>query len=497
MAAFTDEIHHLAKSLTTKETEHFYPWLLQHKIAHAKTYQKMLELLQKQSEYNEPLLLQQLRKPVITRNYSYHKTIVTGYIIDSVTAFNAPASTQHKINHLLESTLLLYDRRLYPQAKKVLDKARKEALHYEKLYLLLQIAEIERKLLKQQTPKNLKKELAANTEEKKAIWKKIETEEIYTNFNDTVFALYLEHNRIKDGNIPPELSAVINHQLLQSPQAAPTFDSQLKYHQIHALYAQLTGKCAIALEHREAMAELWNKHPHLISEMPVRYRFDLSALLSMRHENNRYDGFEELIARIENVKAAGSASDDAGIFREVYYLRQLYLLNTNKWQQALELIPKIEKYLKQHEKSIGESRLYSFWYNIAVTCFITGNYKACQPWVEKLRAIIRTSAVRTDLRDFAGILLLILYYETGKHQLVEFNLRNAKDRLKKGNKLFEFEKITLHFLGKLLAANNNANKIKEIRKQFPATLQQLSLQQGKQSLLGLDEIIIWAKQKVV
>ncbi len=495
MPAFSDEIHQLAKSITAREAGYFSTWLIQLKTPLAKPYKKLLDLMRKQDEYNEKLLLKQVRHKKITTNFSYHKSILTGLLIDSLVSFNAAASTEHKINHLLESSSILYDRSLFNQAMKMLDKARKEAQHYQKFYLLLQICENERKLLKQQMPKDLKKALEVNNEEKKSIWKTIETDEVYTNFNDIVFAVYVQHNRIKNNNFPPELSAIMQHQFLQNPAIAQTFDSKLKYHHIHALYAQLTGNFALALEHREAMGRLWNNHPHMISEMPVRYRFDLSGLLSMRHENSQYQGFEELIADIENVKVSGNAQDDAGIFREVYYLRQLYLLNNNKWQQALELIPKLEQGLVKHETAIGESSRYSFWYNIAVTYFITGNYKACLPWVQKLTEISRKSTVRTDLRDFAGILHVILNYETGKHDLVEYQLQNAKKRLKLNNKLYEFENIVLQILRKFLSAENNANKLREISRQFLAQLEQLSHRLGKQSLLGLDEVIIWAQQK--
>lgn len=495
MPAISDEIHQLAKSITAREAGYISAWLIQSKIPLAKPYKKLLDLLRKQEEYNERAVLKQLRNKQLQKNFSYHKTVLSGYITDALVAYNSAASTEYKIHHLLEASSVLYHRSLYQQSMKMLDKARREAQHYQKLYLLLQICEHERKLLKRLTPKDLKEALDANAAEKKAIWKQIETEEQYTNFNDQAFSRYVELNRIKADNVPPDLSAMMQHPLLQTLQTPKTFDSKLKYHHIHALYAQLTGNFALALEHRETMKELWNNNPHMISEMPVRYRSDLSGLLSMRHENAKYQGFEELIASIENVKAAGSIQNDAGIFREVYYLRQLYLLNTDKWQQALELIPQIEQGLLLHEKSIGQSRVYSFWYNIAVTYFITGHYKACQPWVEKLNDISRKSTVRTDLRDFAGILLVILHYETGRNELVEYQLYNAKRRLRKTNKLYEFETIVLQFLGKFLQAQNNQEKIKKLRQQLVVQLQQLSQRQGKQSLLGLDEVLIWACQK--
>lgn len=451
--------------------------------------------MRKQEEYNEAVLIKKLGKNKVTENFTYHKTIMTTCLLDSLIDYSAKGSTDYQIHHLIEAARLVYERSLYTLATKLLEKARKEASHYEKHYLLFEICNSERKLLKRVLPQDLKKALEANSKEKKSLWKKIETEDAYSALNDEIFALFVEHNRVKTTAATAQLNAIMQHPLLKDEHAAQSFDAKLKYHEIHALNNQLSGNPSSALYHRELMMQLWDKHPHMISEMPMRHRIDLSALLSLRHENGKYQGFEELIQRIENIKTPGNEEADVTHFREVYYLRQLYLLNNNKWSEALNLIPKIEQGLKHHEKSIGQSRLFNFWYNIAITYLICAEYKRCQTWVEKLLDISRNNTVRTDLRDFAAILLVILHYETEKYELVEFHLRNVKDRLKRTNKLHQFEKIVLQFLGKLISNRHHAAKTKEIRIQFLSALEQLSRQQGNQSLLGLDEIIIWAKQK--
>lgn len=497
MAAITDELHQLANSLSKREVGYLSNWLEQLKSPFTDLYKKMLTLLRKQNEYDEAYIIKELGQTVFTDNFSYHKTVFNGYIINSLIAFNAQASTEHRIHHLLESFQVLNQRNLFSQAFKALEKAKKEALHYQKFYLLLQALEHERRLLKHLQPDKLKAALQTNALEKENTLKKINTEEKYILLNDTLFAIQKELNHVRDkNNIPPEVQKIMHDPLLQTEEAAITFDSKLKYHHIHSLYAQLLSDFALAVHHRECMARLWADNPHLITEMPRRYRSDLSGLLSMRQSNGQYDGFDELVAQIEKVKVEGNPEEDAGIFSEVYYLRQIHLLNTNRWQEAVELIPRIERFLQKHEKSVGTSMVYTFWYNTAITYFITADYKACQPWVAKLSSISRNSTIRSDLRDFAGILQVIINYETGKTELVEYQLRNTKHRLKKGNKLYNFEKIILSYIGKFIAAQQQKAKLAECYSQLLQELKQLQLSQGKQYLLGMDEIIIWAKQKL-
>lgn len=496
MPAFSDELHQLVNSLSKREAGYFTTWIEQLKSPFVNEFKKMFDVLRKQKEYDEAALIKELGQNRITETFSYHKTLFSGYVIESLVAFNAQASTEHRIYHLLESFQVLNQRNLFSQAYKALEKAKKEALHYQKFYLLLQALEHERKLLKYLMPDKLKAALQTNALEKENTLKKINTEEKYTLLNDTVFAIYKELNRIRENNIPPELKKIMQDSLLQTEAPAITFDSKLKYHHIHALYSQLISDYNRAANHRQYMVNLWADNPHMITEMPRRYRNDLSALLTMRHHNGQYDGFDELIEQIEKIKVTANPEEDADVFSEVYYLRQLYLLNTNCWHEALELIPKIECFLEKNEKSIGTSRLYNFWYNIAATYFITAHYKACQPWIEKLSSISRNSTIRNDLRDFAGIMQVILNYETGKTELLEYQLRNTKYRLKKGNKLYEFEKLILAFIGKFIIAQQQKSKLKEYYLQLLQELEQLQHNKGKKHLLGMDEIIIWIKQKI-
>lgn len=496
MAVISDELHQLANSLNTREAGYFSTWIEQLKSPFTEQYKKMLDVLRKQKTYDEPGLIKELGKGGICNNFSYHRTLFSGYIVDSLVAFNAQSSTEHRIHHLLESFQVLNQRNLFSQAFRALEKAKKEALHYQKFYLLLQALEHERRLLKHLLPDKLKAALQTNALEKENTLKKITTEEKYIHLNDTIFTILKELNHVRDNNIPPEVQKIMLDPLLQTEEAAITFDSKIKYHHIHSLYAQLLSDFALAVHHRECMAKLWADNPHMITEMPRRYRDDLSGLLTMRHSNGQHDGFDEIVAKIEKVKVDANPEEDTGVFSQVYYLRQLHLLNTNRWQEALELIPRIERFLEKHEKSTSTSVVYTLWYNTAVTYFITADYKASQPWVAKLTSISRNSTIRSDLRDFAGIMEVILNYETGKTELVEYQLRNTKHRLKKGNKLYEFEKIVLACIGKLIIAQQQKSKQKEYYSQLLHELEQLQRSQGKQFLLGMDEIIIWANQKL-
>jgi len=490
-----DDLFHLAKSMSVREAGYFNTWLNRAKTTLSNAYLKMLEIIRKQEAYNEAALLKTIKNRKISSNLSYHKNILSGYITDCLLEYNAESLSYYKVFHYLKAAQLLFDRRLYPQVLTTLGKACKEANRYEMHLLLLEICETERKAIKRMTPPDLKTLLDNNSLKIDSCWRKIENEKQYTALNDKVFIWYKELHHLKTPAIPDELNMIMQDTLLINETTALTFDAKLKYHYIHALYAQLTKDYPAGLLHREAALRVWEAYPHMQEELSVRYREDLSALLSMMHECKVKEGFEELMKRIENIKSPCNTEEDGGVLLETYYISQLFLLNNNKWKDALELVPKIGYCLEKHEKTIEQSRLFNFWHNNAITCFLCTEYKASLTWVNKLRAVNRNNSIRIDLRDFACILEMILHYQSGDYDRVTYLLRNIKDRLKKNYKMYDLEEILLHFMTRLLRHKADEIKTKETFKHLLFKLRELSRQPGKQNLLGLDELIIWATEK--
>ena len=294
----------------------------------------------------------------------------------------------------------------------------------------------------------------------------------------------------------------IQSPLLQNKASALTFDASLRFHYIHSYYHQLKGNYSIAVEHRKAAVDIWVAHPQFIDDMPERFRTDISNLLSVQLLSRNYQDFENLLKRMECIKTHGP-EEDAATFREVYHLRQVYFLNTGRKEEALQLIPQIEKGLKRYGDYINPSRILSFYFNIISVYFVSKRYHDALTWTTRLIDEGRNKQVRVDLVDFASVLEIILQYETGKHSLVEYRVRNARARLKKNNKLYEFEEILLLFINRLILCEykNHAplkkqQRIAAVWLRFLHTLQEFSSKPSNIDLLGLEEITIWVTSKV-
>lgn len=495
MKEVSEDLYQLAQSITPAEAGYFVTYLKRFKLSHTAAYLAVFTLMRQQHTYNENELKAAAQSAEVVKKFSFHKSVILDYLLASLISYYRDSSVETTLHRLLESAAILSQKHLHRAALKMINKAEQLALQYEKHAILLEIYEYERRLLKQTSTQNIEQAFEENRTKRAACIQKLENAGCYAAINDKVFILYRELNVAKTPDNQNKLGQLMKSPLLKNEKQALSFDARLKYFEIHALSHQLKAEYKKAATCREHMFTLWENHPHMIPEMPVRYRTDLSSLLSLRSAVGNWTDFEPLLQRLQKLRGATS-EETAATFREVLYLRQIYYLNNNKLKEALALLPEIEKGLEQYESLIGTARLFNFYFNNCITCFLCGKYDAALHWSQHLAKPGKHKNIRNDLREFARILELIIYYQTGKHDIAQQHLRNTRDRLNYSNTLFEFEQIVLQHIKALLILTKDRKQEQKQLTLFSKELEQLNSRTADSKLLGLEEIIFWLKQKI-
>jgi hypothetical protein len=484
----SDDIFRLAKSLSKVEAGYFIQYINRSRIKEAAAYIQLFKHLRSADEYNESELKAAIKNPAFIKRFAYHKTILSDLIIESMVAAKSNTSVNARIHRLIEAVDYLREKHLYPHTLKLLGKARELAQLHEKYFVLLHINFIQRALIKQTTESKLSNLIDELYTEKKELLEKIENEDKLGFIGDKVFSLYWEKKLIKTEEDKQYLENLMQNALLSDEKNAISFSAKIKYNSIFALYHQLTDNYKEAYKHRKRMVALWDLFPHFKTEDLVRYRSDLTNLLSVSIIARIPVDFEEILKEAEKT-CAGNKEENAAFFSEIYFLRQSYMLNNGQITEALELIPEIEKGLKKYAAIMNQMRRRTLMYNVAITYFLNEKYNEALPYFEQIANINRTHDVRKYQREVSSLFKLIILYQTGKHDLAEYEVRNTRDRLKYGNKLYELELLVLEYIPLLI-------KSQKERPNFLAKLEELFSRPENKNLLGLEEIIIWLRKKV-
>src|SRR5512147_1909317 len=142
----SDPLFRLIKSLNPSEKRYFKIFFKSDKEVEEANFIKLFNIIDKQEDYDEQKILEQ-EKTFKASQISNMKAHLFRQILQSINNYNPNNDIEIKIREVLNHTNILYNRALYDQCWKMLEKARQLAEANDKQILLYEIIEFEKKLL--------------------------------------------------------------------------------------------------------------------------------------------------------------------------------------------------------------------------------------------------------------------------------------------------------------------------------------------------------------
>jgi len=149
----SDELFQLIKSLSKNEKRYFRLFVSRQSESSTKKFVKLFDAIDKQKEYNEAVILVR-EKSLKAQQLSNLKAHLHKQILQSLKLCNSSQIIDMQIRELIDHSQILYNKCLYRQCLKVLDKAKKMATVNDRSILLLDILEMEKQLVGQTVEKN-------------------------------------------------------------------------------------------------------------------------------------------------------------------------------------------------------------------------------------------------------------------------------------------------------------------------------------------------------
>ena len=122
-----DKLHALIKAMTPSEKRAFKIYAGRHVIGNQNNYVRLFDALDKQKKYHEENLIKSLGGKSKAKYISADKYYLYGLVLNSLSAFHAESSVGHQLHHQMHTAEILFEKGLYGQASKVLEKCRKMA----------------------------------------------------------------------------------------------------------------------------------------------------------------------------------------------------------------------------------------------------------------------------------------------------------------------------------------------------------------------------------
>ncbi len=492
----SDQLFNLIKTLSKGEKRFFKIYSSRLNSVENKKFVVLFDAIEKQKVYNELEILnkEKLLKPQQLPNLKLH---LYYQVLKSLKLCNATNQDEIKIVELIDYARILYNKCLYKECIKMIDKAKEKALHCDYSILLLELLELEKLVV----PKTLDarnefrvEKLIANTNQ---VSESIKNINMFSNLSLKLKAHYNQIGSVRNKNDLDKVSRFFKNNL-------PVYkESELSFQEKLYLYSSYVGYYLFIQDFEKGYSlavkwvDLFEKRPEMINRKLEQYIKALNSLLSLQNKLYKYKEFvatqKKLISIKRNKKLKLTENINLNLFKAIYIheINRHFLLG--EFKSGTRIVTALEDELNKFIPKLDKHSLILFYYKIACLYIGNGNYKTAIKWLNKIYN--KHDDLREDINSFVRILLLVCNYELGNESLLEYHLRSTYRYFIKIKSLGRYQKNILDFLKVLFENPSN----KKLEQQFVLLKTQMLLLQKnkyeKRAFLYFD-IISWLESKI-
>ena len=492
----TDNLIQLISSLSKAEKRAFKLYVGRFSSSDNAKFLQIFDYVDKSKNYSDQDLLKKY-KDIKKSQLSNLKAHLYKQLLISLRLQHVNNSTDIEIRESIDYARVLYDKGLYNQSLKLLERAKSNAKKYNLDVLALEITSFEKKIESQYITRAIDSKAEELALESNLLIKKINESNEYSNLALKLYGLYL-----KVGFVKNEKEYLFVKQYFDS-NFPDQNDTELGYYEkmhlfnAYVWYYYIVQDFLNCYKYAKKWVDLYDEYPEMKT-----YEFEiylkginnlLGALFNLRH-HEKFVVYLELFEKIlEDSKKLNENTE--------YQLKLYYYTNViNKhflegsFSEGLKRIEQIEQFLEDSEKTMDSHRSINFYYKIACLYFGAGDNRKAIVYLNKI-INFKESSLREDIQCFARILNLIAHYEEDNEELVEYQIKSVYRFLSKMDDLQGVQEEILSWV-----RNLRIMKPEELDKSFKILRSKLvklsQMQYEKRPFLYLD-IISWLESKIV
>ncbi|MGE0076509.1 MAG: hypothetical protein AB7S48_01470 [Bacteroidales bacterium] len=453
----SDQLFQLIKSLTKSEKRYFKLYVSRITSAEDTKFLKLFYIVDNQQEYSEEKILK--KEPSIKETQlSNLKAHLYKQILQSLRLYHSGNDIDMKIREQLDNTTILYNRCLFDQSLKSLEKAKTIATEYDRSSMLYQILETEKVLVTRFIKSNIEDRVNQNITNSETIKEQLSNITNFSNLTLKLYSLYLKIGFIRDHKDFELVSSFLYSTLPVFKEELLSFDEKMHLYNAFVGYYFFIQDYNRGHDYAKKWVNLFEDNKQLIISKLEMYIKGLNNLLVSQSKLNRYKEFVATTKKFDELNDLSSSVLTLNIRMLIFKYSSTHKINEyfvlGKFTEGASLVPSIAKQLELFEDKLNTHYILIFYYKFACMYFGASNYQQASFWCNK---ILNTKEVdlRTDIYIFARILILISHWELGNIDLVEYYIRSTYRYLFKNRSLQRFYLIIMKFLRKLGTISND------------------------------------------
>lgn len=491
-----DYLFVLIKSLSQSEKRSFKLYVRRFESNEDAKFIRLFDIMDKMDSYDERWILK--KAPVSKKQLSNMKAHLYKQILVGLRLVNADQNVELQLNEQIDFARILYNKGLYQQSLKLLDKAKHIAEKYFLDTIVLRIVELEKVIESQHITRSMRDraETLARQAEQQTV--SVSVKNKLSNLALQLYGLYLKMGHVRDEN---DINMVKTYYINNMPEHDPenlSFYERLYLYQAQVWFYHILQDFPHCYRSAQKWVNLFLEYPRMRKVATGNYLKAYHYLLDTLFYMDQFDRFAQVLKEFKDTLEA----DDFRMDENCRVLSFLYLYSNSINYRFLtgdfsggvtEVVPALLKEMKALKNKLDVHHVMVLHYKIACLYFGSG---------DNVHAILHLNEVidhtgdglREDLRSFAHILKLIASYEEGLDDNLEQQIKTVYKFLNKMNDLHMVQREMMNFIKNLNRIYDYQLKIAftELRERL---IQYEDHPYEKRAFLYLD-IISWLESKI-
>ncbi|HMO33349.1 MAG TPA: hypothetical protein PKE63_10630 [Lacibacter sp.] len=490
-----DSVFLLVKSLEKSEKRNFKLYVKRNSATANLKVIQLFDALEKMENYDEALLLRK-NKALKKAQLSNLKAHLYKLLLSSLRLLRHEDNITLQLNELMDFARVLYNKGLYLQSLRQLEKAREMALAHQQVTYQQQILFFEKKIESLYITRSMQDRADALTTESEAVHEKLSLISRLSDLSLQLYSWYIRNGVARNRNDATEVKTFFDTHLPAGAVRVRGFYEQLYLYQSYCWYAFIRQDFLQYYRYAQKWVDLFTEYPAMLEVETAHYIKGMHNLMGAHFDLQKaarlapaIDAFEQF-ARRKVVQQNDNYRILCFQYLSMAKINLHFLEGT--FTEGLRLVPHLEEQLEQYEPYLDRHRVLVFYYKIACLYFGTGRNEKAIHYLNKI--IHWKMDLRTDLQCYARLLHLIAHYELGNYDLLEYLIKSVYRYMAKMENLSAVEEEMFRFLRQSFSVSPQ-----ELKPAFRQLLQRIRRYEGNRfetrAFVYLD-IISWLESKI-
>ena len=491
----TDALFQLVKSLEKSEKRNFKLFVQRNSSAgNLKTIQ-LFDALDKMSEYDEKQLLKK-NKTIKKEQLSNIKASLYKQILSSLRIISEDDNIDIQLNEQMANARILFNKGLYLQSLKILDRMKETARTYNQFTYLQQALFFEKKIESLFITRSLQNRAEELSSESDAVNDQLLLISRLSNLSLQLYGWYIKHGHARNEKDIQELQSFFEKNIPTGAQEAKGFYEKLYLYQSYCWNASIRQDFLQYYRYSKKWVDLFEEFPEMLNVETVAYIKGMHNLMAAYFDLLNHEKLKGSIKQFEHFVRLDvvEKNENNRILAYVYLYTariNLYFLQ-GTFSKGLRLVPFLEDMLKKYGLFLDTHRVLIFYYKIACLYFGSGNNEKAVEYLNKI--INQKGDLRTDLQCYSRLLHLIAHYELGNFELLEYLIKSVYRYMAKMKNLSKVEEEMFDFLRRSFHIGAHA-----LKPEFEKLLIKLKEYEGnplESRAFAYLDVISWLESKI-